>query len=160
MTYLHKSDPWHTLQFLAFPQSDRDIRIMINLWDIIIILLSNLCYLWKWVAEKKNEQEILNKIKIWFQVISFLYFNILISPCPPGSFILVHQCNDNVIPAVLPFHFWLWLQCRVASLAEEGHSYLPHKGWVRNRDNRFCHLLPDLLLWFQGVFFFFFTSGY
>lgn len=159
MIYLHKLDLWHTLQFLAFPQSDRNIRIMINLWDIIIILLANLCYLWKSVAEKKNEKEILNKIKIWFQVISLLYFNILISPCPPGSlFFLVHQRNDNVIPAVLPFHFWLLLQCRAASPAEEGHSYLPPRVELGTGTTGFATCCQ---IWFYGskvFFFFFFTT--
>lgn len=160
MIYLHKLDPWHTLQFLAFPQSDRNIRIMINLWDIIIILLSNLCYLWKSVAEKKNEQEILNKIKIWFQVISLLYFNIVISPCPPGSlFFLVHQCNDNVIPAVLPFHFWLLLQCRAASPAEEGHSYLPPRTELGTGTTGFATCCQICFYGSKVLCFFFFYIG-
>lgn len=79
MIHLSKWDPWHTLKFIAFPQSGRDVGVMINRWGVLIILISSLCSLWKWVAEGTNEQAILKDIKIWFQVSPFFYFHILIS---------------------------------------------------------------------------------
>lgn len=149
MIHLSKWDPWHTLKFIAFPQSGRDVGIMINRWGVLIILISSLCSLWKWVAEGTNEQAILKEIKTWFQVSPLLLLSYINFQCSPSSFVLLCQCNGTGAPAVLSSHFWLLLLCCTASPTEEGRSSLPLEGWVRNRENRFCHLLPDLLLWVQ-----------
>lgn len=77
-------------------------------------------------------------------MISFILFSYTNFPVPPGSFVLVMALMSlQCCPSIAGYCY-----CS-ASPTEEGHSCSPHQSRVRNRENRLCCLLLDLLLWFE-----------